>query len=43
MATYGQIARLLGAPRSARVVGWALQGIRTGARALAASCSEAAG
>jgi methylated-DNA-protein-cysteine methyltransferase-like protein len=25
VATYGQIARLLGSPRSARVVGWAMR------------------
>ncbi len=32
VATYGQIARLLGAPRSARVVGWAMHGTPHGAR-----------
>jgi len=32
VATYGQIARLLGAPRSARVVGWAMHGTPPGAR-----------
>lgn len=30
VATYGQIARLLGAPRSARVVGWAMHGTPPG-------------
>jgi len=32
VATYGQIARLLGAPRHARVVGWAMHGNPHGAR-----------
>jgi methylated-DNA-protein-cysteine methyltransferase-like protein len=32
VATYGQIARLLGAPRSARVVGWAMHGNPYGVR-----------
>lgn len=32
VATYGQIARLVGAPRSARVVGWAMRGNPHGAR-----------
>jgi methylated-DNA-protein-cysteine methyltransferase related protein len=32
VATYGQIARLVGAPRSARVVGWAMHGNPHGAR-----------
>ena len=32
VATYGQIARLLGAPRSARVVGWAMHGTPKGSR-----------
>ena len=32
VATYGQIARLLGAPRSARIVGWAMHGSPEGAR-----------
>jgi methylated-DNA-protein-cysteine methyltransferase-like protein len=32
VATYGQIAQLLGAPRSARVVGWAMHGNPHGAR-----------
>ena len=32
VATYGQIARLLEAPRSARVVGWAMHGNPHGAR-----------
>jgi len=32
VATYGQIARMLGAPRSARVVGWALHGNPHGSR-----------
>lgn len=30
VATYGQIARLLGAPRGARTVGWALRGLPEG-------------
>lgn len=30
VATYGQIARLIGAPRSARVVGWALRTLKPG-------------
>jgi methylated-DNA-protein-cysteine methyltransferase-like protein len=30
VATYGQIARLLGAPRSARIVGWAMHGTPRG-------------
>ncbi len=32
VATYGQIARMLGAPRGARVVGWAMHGAPHGAR-----------
>src|SRR5574341_1585633 len=32
VATYGQIARMLGAPRSARMVGWAMHGSPEGAR-----------
>jgi methylated-DNA-protein-cysteine methyltransferase-like protein len=32
VATYGQIARILGAPRSARIVGWAMHGSPEGAR-----------
>jgi methylated-DNA-protein-cysteine methyltransferase-like protein len=32
VATYGQIARWLGAPRSARAVGWAMHGTPHGAR-----------
>ena len=32
MATYGQIARLLGARRSARIVGWAMHGNPHGSR-----------
>ncbi len=32
VATYGQIARMLGAPRSARIVGWAMHGNRHGSR-----------
>jgi methylated-DNA-protein-cysteine methyltransferase related protein len=32
VATYGQIARLLGAPRCARVVGWAMHGNPHGGR-----------
>ncbi|MGE5849975.1 MAG: MGMT family protein [Candidatus Methylomirabilota bacterium] len=31
VATYGQIARILGAPRSARIVGWAMHGSPEGA------------
>ncbi|MFC2031751.1 MGMT family protein [Chloroflexota bacterium] len=30
VATYGQIARLLGAPRGARTVGWAMRGLPEG-------------
>ena len=30
VATYGQIAALLGNPRAARAVGWALHGLRDG-------------
>jgi methylated-DNA-protein-cysteine methyltransferase-like protein len=30
VATYGQVARLLGAPRAARTVGWALRGVPAG-------------
>lgn len=30
VATYGQVARLLGAPRAARVVGWAMHGTPQG-------------
>jgi methylated-DNA-protein-cysteine methyltransferase-like protein len=32
VATYGQIARLLGAPRAARTVGWAMHGSPHGKR-----------
>ncbi|MBI4572773.1 MAG: MGMT family protein, partial [candidate division NC10 bacterium] len=32
VATYGQIARMLGAPRSARIVGWAMHGNPHGRR-----------
>jgi methylated-DNA-protein-cysteine methyltransferase-like protein len=32
VVTYGQIAKLLGAPRSARIVGWAMHGSPEGAR-----------
>lgn len=32
VATYGQIARMLGAPRAARIVGWAMHGNPRGAR-----------
>ncbi len=32
VATYGQIARLLGAPRSARIVGWALRTLEPGTK-----------
>jgi methylated-DNA-protein-cysteine methyltransferase-like protein len=32
VATYGQIARLLGAPRAARIVGWAMHGNPHGCR-----------
>jgi len=32
VATYGQIARMLGAARSARIVGWAMHGSPEGAR-----------
>ena len=32
VATYGQIARMLGAPRAARIVGWAMHGTPHGAR-----------
>jgi methylated-DNA-protein-cysteine methyltransferase-like protein len=30
VATYGQVARLLGVPRGARAVGWALRALRGG-------------
>jgi methylated-DNA-protein-cysteine methyltransferase-like protein len=30
VATYGQIAQILGSPRSARTVGWALRGLPDG-------------
>lgn len=32
VATYGQIARMLGAPRAARIVGWAMHGNPYGSR-----------
>ncbi len=32
VATYGQIAKMLGAPQSARIVGWAMHGNPHGAR-----------
>jgi methylated-DNA-protein-cysteine methyltransferase-like protein len=32
VATYGQIAQLLNAPRSARIVGWALRSIKPGSK-----------
>jgi methylated-DNA-protein-cysteine methyltransferase-like protein len=32
VVTYGQIAQMLGAPRSARIVGWAMYGSPEGAR-----------
>ena len=32
VATYGQIAELLGAPRAARIVGWAMHGNPHGSR-----------
>lgn len=32
VATYGDIARMLGAPRAARIVGWAMHGNPHGAR-----------
>ena len=32
VATYGQIARMLGAARSARIIGWAMHGSPEGAR-----------
>ncbi len=32
VATYGQIARMLGAPRAARIVGWAMHGNPHGSR-----------
>jgi methylated-DNA-protein-cysteine methyltransferase-like protein len=32
VATYGQIARLLGAPRAARIVGWAMHSTPHGSR-----------
>lgn len=32
VATYGEIARLLGQPRGARAVGWALRALRPGHR-----------
>jgi methylated-DNA-protein-cysteine methyltransferase-like protein len=32
VATYGQIARLLGAPHGARLVGWAMHGAPPGSR-----------
>lgn len=32
VATYGQIAKVINAPRSARVVGWALRALKPGNR-----------
>lgn len=40
VATYGQIARILGQPRSARTVGWALRSMPEDSDAPWAVCSE---
>jgi len=42
VATYGQIARLLGVPRAARTVGWAMHGNPTGSECPATASSREA-